>query len=610
MDIRECIYHHLKELVAIPSISNTKEESLAADYLAKRLAEQDYFRANPGLCGQFPIEGDPLGRTVAYGLVRGNGRRTVILTGHYDVVDTEEYGEFRKYAYDVEAWKNASGPELEGLLEMLTPEARADFCSGEWLFGRGVNDMKGGLAVGLAVTEWFGGRAAEDGGLDGNILFLSVPDEEAYSAGMRGAVPLFVDLARRYDLDYACLLDLEPCFDEGGRQQVFIGSVGKMLPAVLVQGAKAHVVEAFKGLNAVGVLAQLFLETELAPEFAEVCEGELCPPPTWFNLRDRKEGYDVSVPLRAGGYMSVLGFEKTAETLMERLVALGRKAFAEYLARMEGQRQALEEMQGEREDGAEAAGNCGSGVADSAESAGDCGSGMDDRGGHCGSAAYGAEIPGGCPSGIPCETIPPYSVLEYRELADYCAGKYGSEVFADWQREQQREAGEMIRAGRWSYPQAALELMDRLLTWSKITAPVMVLSYAPPYYPAYHSDHLPGRAGAGTRIFDQLARAAAGYGVQLEKGNYFCGISDLSYCGGGEGPGLTGYAANSPMWGGLYSMDSEAMKQFRVPALLFGPVGRDAHQMGERVKAVSLLEEVPSVLIKFIEQMFANGGKI
>lgn len=610
MDLRECIYHHLKELVAIPSISNTKEESLAADYLAKRLAEQDYFRANPGLCGQFPIEGDPLGRTVAYGLVRGNGRRTVILTGHYDVVDTEEYGEFRKYAYDVEAWKNASGPELEGLLEMLTPEARADFCSGEWLFGRGVNDMKGGLAVGLAVTEWFGGRAAEDGGLDGNILFLSVPDEEAYSAGMRGAVPLFVDLARRYDLDYACLLDLEPCFDEGGRQQVFIGSVGKMLPAVLVQGAKAHVVEAFKGLNAVGVLARLFLETELAPEFAEVCEGELCPPPTWFNLRDRKEGYDVSVPLRAGGYMSVLGFEKTAETLMERLVGLGRKAFSEYLARMEGQRRALEEMQGGGGDGAEAAGNCGSGVADSAEAAGDCGSGMDDRGGHCGSAAYGAEIPGGCPSGIPCETIPPYSVLEYRELADYCAGKYGSEVFADWQREQQREAGEMIRVGRWSYPQAALELMDRLLTWSKITAPVMVLSYAPPYYPAYHSDHLPGRAGAGTRIFDQLARAAAGYGVQLEKGNYFCGISDLSYCGGGEGPGLTGYAANSPMWGGLYSMDSEAMKQFGVPALLFGPVGRDAHQMGERVKAVSLLEEVPSVLIKFIEQMFANGGKI
>ena len=141
-----------------------------------------------------------------------------------------------------------------------------------------------------------------------------------------------------------------------------------------------------------GVLARLFLETELAPEFAEVCEGELCPPPTWFNLRDRKEGYDVSVPLRAGGYMSVLGFQKTAETLMERLVELGRKAFSEYLARMEGQRRALEEMRGGGEDGAEAAGNCGSGIADSAETAGKWGS----------SVADGAEAVRNCGSGEMC----------------------------------------------------------------------------------------------------------------------------------------------------------------------------------------------------------------
>ncbi|MBS6953169.1 MAG: M20/M25/M40 family metallo-hydrolase [Enterocloster asparagiformis] len=578
MDISERIYGHLRELVAIPSISNTAQENRAADYLAESLAKQAYFRANPQLCGQFPIAGDPLDRKVVYGLVRGAGRRTVILTGHYDVVDTEEYGEFEKYAYDVEAWKRAEGPELEGLLEMLTPGAREDFCSGEWLFGRGVNDMKGGLAVGLAVTEWFGDGLVSGQGLDGNILFLSVPDEEAYSAGMRGAVPLFVDLAGRYDLDYACLLDLEPCFDEGGRQQVFIGSVGKLLPAVLVQGAKAHVVEAFKGLNAVGVLAQLFMDTELAPEFAEVCGGELCPPPTWFNLRDRKEGYDVSVPLRAGGYMSVLGFEKTAETLMARLKELGRKAFADYLERMERQRKAL---------------------------------GIAAEGGN----AFAGERPGcagerpGFPEARPGK-LAPCSVLEYRELADYCAEKYGREAFEEWQNAQWEAVREMIGSGRWSYPQATLELMDRLLTWSKITAPVMVLAYAPPYYPAYHSDLLAAHPGAGSKIFDRLSRAAAGYGVKLEKGNYFCGISDLSYCGGGDGPGLEGYAADSPMWGGLYSMELEAMGQFSVPALLFGPIGRDAHQMGERVKASSLLEEVPAVLRKFIEQMFANDGEI
>lgn len=66
------------------------------------------------------------------------------------MVDTEEYGDFQSYAYDVEAWKLAQGKELETLMSMLPEEARADFETGEWLFGRGVNDMKGGLAVGMA----------------------------------------------------------------------------------------------------------------------------------------------------------------------------------------------------------------------------------------------------------------------------------------------------------------------------------------------------------------------------------------------------------------------------------------------------------------------------
>ena len=53
-------------------------------------------------------------------------------------------------------------------------------------------------------------------------------------------------------------------------------------------------------------------------------------------------------------------------------------------------------------------------------------------------------------------------------------------------------------------------------------------------------------------------------------------------------------------------MDLDAMADFRVPSLLFGPIGKDAHQMSERVHARSLLEEVPVILQQFIEQMFAN----
>ena len=55
---------------------------------------------------------------------------------------------------------------------------------------------------------------------------------------MRGAVSLFTGLRQEYGLTYDCLVDLEPSFNEGGKQQVYIGSVGKTMPAVLVQGAK------------------------------------------------------------------------------------------------------------------------------------------------------------------------------------------------------------------------------------------------------------------------------------------------------------------------------------------------------------------------------------
>ena len=53
-------------------------------------------------------------------------------------------------------------------------------------------------------------------------------------------------------------------------------------------------------------------------------------------------------------------------------------------------------------------------------------------------------------------------------------------------------------------------------------------------------------------------------------------------------------------------MDFGAMSGFKVPSLLFGPIGRDAHQMSERVNAASLLEEIPEIMKNFIEQMFAK----
>ena len=104
--------------------------------------------------------------------------KTVVLTGHFDVVDTQNCGDKVQTAFDLERY-------TEALREQpLDETARKDLESGNWLFGRGSMDMKAGPALFLAsMEEW-----ADDPTLAVNILFWAVPDEEANSAGMIGSL--------------------------------------------------------------------------------------------------------------------------------------------------------------------------------------------------------------------------------------------------------------------------------------------------------------------------------------------------------------------------------------------------------------------------------------
>ena len=138
-----------------------------------------------------------------------------------------------------------------------------------------------------------------------------------------------------------------------------------------------------------------------------------------------------------------------------------------------------------------------------------------------------------------------HCVLEYGELVEICRKKKG---YGKWYQDLYGRIESDVRTGAMNYPQATLEMMDAMLTFSGITSPVMVISFAPPYYPAFHSDRLgetdrAGRtggiqeggiqAGEGTRLYNLLQKAAEDTcGLCLGKRNYCCGISDLSYCGG------------------------------------------------------------------------------
>lgn len=307
--LKERVLQITKEMVGIYSPTNTAEEQKVEAYLLKLLQSMPYFKEHPENCGAFACADDCFGRSTIYGLVEGKSKKTVVFMGHHDVVSTEVYGALENVATDVDALL-AKLKSVE-----LNEEATADFASGEWMWGRGTCDMKGGTAAQLAVLEKYSQNPDT-----GSILFISVPDEEAFSVGMRSCLPLLKDLRERYGLEYEVAINCEPNGVEDGKQVIYSGSVGKMLPVVLVQGKAVQIGSYPQGVSPLAALAEIICASEADYNISDIYGEESTVPPVWNFARDLKPGYDFSLPRRAAGYCNVLTFSKTPEQIMNWFV--------------------------------------------------------------------------------------------------------------------------------------------------------------------------------------------------------------------------------------------------------------------------------------------------
>jgi arginine utilization protein RocB len=80
------------------SINGSSHEVSYAAFLKELMGEIPYFRANPADLWIEPVADDPLLRGVVLGLVRGQGPRTVVLTGHFDTIGTKDYEQLEQWA--------------------------------------------------------------------------------------------------------------------------------------------------------------------------------------------------------------------------------------------------------------------------------------------------------------------------------------------------------------------------------------------------------------------------------------------------------------------------------------------------------------------------------
>ncbi|GMA15205.1 M20/M25/M40 family metallo-hydrolase (plasmid) [Deinococcus metallilatus] len=320
----QCAEDWTRMLVRQGSITNSAGERDFAAALERRLRQRPAFADHPEYVRCLPTRDDPYARANVYALVRGRGRQTVVLTGHYDTVSTSNYGLLESAACDPDALL----PRLIAHLEQHgrgAADARAlqDLKTGHFLPGRGALDMKSGLAAGLAVAERF---AAGDH--DGNLLFLAVPDEEENSHGMRSAAGQLRELAQEWDLDLEAAINLDASIDHGAGevgQAVYLGSVGKVLVGVLFVGRPTHAGAPFDGINPTLAQAEFIRLTEGQGHFNATPESSP-PPPTVLQASDLKPHYDVTTPEYAWCALNVLLHHKPPEEVLTGIQEVARQA--------------------------------------------------------------------------------------------------------------------------------------------------------------------------------------------------------------------------------------------------------------------------------------------
>ena len=578
-DIDRILYPYL----SVNSETCTDGEKEAERFILGVLGGMEYFREHEDHFGAFPVPGDPFGRSVCWGLVRGNsscaelqeacieedsldcgsrelsglqeacteegcfasgsGERTVVLVHHYDVVNTEDFKDLKDLAF-------SPGPLEEALLKMkhgLHEEAATDLVSGGFLFGRGTADMKAGGAIQLALLD----RFSKQDGPQGNLLLLAVPDEENLSAGMRGAVLLLSELKQRFSLDYIYAIDSEPHQRKDTDTGVISeGSVGKTLAFVYVRGFLSHAGKVFEGLNPLSVLARIAGMTELSEAFSDTALGEASPPPTWLYLRDRKEGYDVSMPLGAGGCLSILTLDSGPAEIMEALMTISREAFRKTIDCMNESYESFCKNSGREH------------------------------------------------AGLPWEA----RVCSFGELLAE-ADRDNGDLFARRYSEKLNDIAAEIYGKRMDFIEAGFLLTEFVMEYIDDLSPRVVLGLVPPYYPNTSNIMLDEEQNSCPGLADKLISFALDeFGQEYSRESFFTGISDMSYFS------LRGAAMvektlsdNMPLYGKAYSIPLAEIEGLSMPCINIGPWGKDFHKLTERVCKADLYERTPALLAKAVE---------
>lgn len=466
-----------------PSVTGSPDEADFSERLRAHLAETPCFRRHPDRLFTVDSHGEPLTRSVV-ALVRGSGRKTVVLAGHFDTVSIANYGTLAPLACDPEPLTEALTKELRSRsLNGAEEKALEDFESGDFIAGRGLLDMKSGLAAGIAALERFAGLEAPDG----NILFVATPDEENRSRGMRSLRNALPEIARRFDLDIVAgiNLDASSCERDGEEgRAVYLGSIGKFAPFAFVIGRPTHAGYPFNGTSAHRISAEITRAMDTVPELSDEAFGERSPPPVCLEARDIRDGYDVTTPDRVWLSFNWLTHRRSAGDILAEFHAIVSGAL----------RTALDAQDAN-------------------------------------AARYRAREP------IRTEGL----VLTYAALVERVEARGGADALA------RLAALDRALSGGTDPLKVSREIVSAAATEAGIEGPAVIVGFGSLHYPLVHLEQSEVGRGLRERFRRVMDETARRHGTSIKFKQIFAGISDMSFFGHRPNAGETGLlAANTP----------------------------------------------------------------
>ncbi|GAC1367377.1 MAG: M20 family metallopeptidase [Ktedonobacteraceae bacterium] len=534
---------YTERLVGMRSVSPGQDEIYVAQEIV-HLLQHDELGTIYTESGLDALEGDLYGRQNAYAFLRGSSASTVVLLGHFDTVDTQDYGALEPWSLEPVALAERSNE--------LLPAGERESDLSDWMFGRGAADMKSGVAINIALMRQFA-REARLAPLPLSIVLIATPDEENNSAGVLQAVRFLQRLRSRYRLNYIGLLNTDyvtALYPGDEHRYIYAGTIGKLLPGFLCIGSASHAGDPFNGLDANLLAAELIRDLSMNDELCDAVPGQLAAPPVTLRASDLKEHYDVQLPLVAYFYLNVLTLTTTPAQLLTRLRQRAEDVLAQLLRRIDQTEQRWRQAHGEQRW---------------------------------------------------LELFKPRSggVLTYDLLYGETVQRLGKErVEAELMQEWQRWPAKVDGRDR------SLHLVHRLWTLSGRQGPAVVLYFAPPYYPAVPpiAGPLQDAVDAVIKAHPEVDLEQQAYFPYLSDISYMHLDPNIDLV-----PLQANMPAwqpeHQPILPGAYSLPIKEIQSLNIPAINWGPFGRGAHQRDEAVLMSYAFDILPQLLYETIQHM-------